>query len=156
MVLYVLALLMHIIYVMWQVGVGIAMDNDSHRRNFTSKEAENISRHRLEYDHENPNSGRKIVIIEDYIQQLCHLGVIWTDWSRLLLVGIPTILFIIIVDLFTKKFWDITICCRILLSVIPILILLISVGAWIAKKIKKNRENKLDRQPTTKNHNTSP
>ena len=61
----------------------------------------------------------------------------------MLLVGIPTILFVIVIDLFIKKFnWDIAICCRILLSVIPILLilLLILVGAWIAKK---NREKKL-------------
>ena len=49
-ILYILALSMHTIYVMWQVGVGIAMDNDAHRRNFYLKEAENISRHRLKYN----------------------------------------------------------------------------------------------------------
>ena len=143
-ILYILALSMHTIYVMWQVGVGIAMDNDAHRRNFYLKEAENISRHRLKYNYKikynykNPNPDRKIVIIEHYLQQLCHLEVIWTDWSRMLLVGIPTILFIIILNLFIKKFnWDITICCRILLSVIPMLILLISTLTWIFKGIKK-------------------
>ena len=73
----------------------------------------------------------------NYWQQFLHLGLIWTDWSRLLLVGIPTILFIIVVNLFVKKFnWDITIYCRISLSLMPILVLL--MGAWIAKRIKKN------------------
>ena len=140
--LYVLALLIHIIYVIWQIGVGIAMDNDSHRRNFYLKKAEDISGHPLEYDHENPNSDGKIIIIEHYLQQYLYLKVVWTDWSRLLLVGIPTILFIIILNLFIKKLnWDITICCRILLSVIPALILLISVPIWI---FKKNYEKKSD------------
>ena len=135
-ILYVLALFMHIIYATWQVGVGIAMDNDSHRRNFYLEKAEKISGYPLEYDHENPNSGRKIVIIEHYLQQFLHLKVICTDWSRLLLVGIPTILFIIIVDLFIKKFnWDIAIYYRILLLVIPILIFfLIGLVAWIFKE----------------------
>ena len=92
-ILYVLALFMHTIYATWQVGVGIAMDNDSHRRNFYLKEVENISGHPLKYDHESPNPDEKIVIIKHYLQQFCHFDVIWTDWSRMLLVGIPTILF---------------------------------------------------------------
>ena len=142
-ILYGLALVMHTIYVIWQIGISIAMDNDSYRRNFYLEAAEDISGHRLKYDHENPNSDRKIIIIKHYWQQFLHLGLIWTDWSRLLLVGIPKILFIIIVDLFVKKFNpDITICYRILLALIPFLVLL--VGAWIAKGMKKNREKKLD------------
>jgi hypothetical protein len=128
---------------MWQIGISIAMENDSYRRNFYLEEAENISGHRLRYDHENPNSDRKIFIIKHYWQQFWYLGLIWKDWSRLLLVGIPTILFIIIIDLSIKKFdWDITICCRILMSLIPILVLL--VGAWIAKGIKKIARKKSD------------
>ncbi|MDE0014110.1 MAG: hypothetical protein OXU36_23405 [Candidatus Poribacteria bacterium] len=96
-VLYVLALVMHTIYVIWQIGISIAMDNDSYRRNFYLEAAEDISGHRLRYDHENPNSGRRIIVIKHYWQQFLHLGLIWKDWSRLLLVGIPTILFSIIV-----------------------------------------------------------
>ena len=146
-IIYGLALIMHTIYVIWQIGISIAMDNDSYRRNFYLEAAEDISGHRLRYDHENPNSGRRIIVIKHYWQQFLHLGLIWKDWSRLLLVGIPTILFIIIVDLFVKKSkwnliifncWNLTIYYRILLSLMPILILL--VGAWIAKRIKKNGE----------------
>lgn len=142
-ILYVFGLIIHTVYVMWQVGISIAMDNDAYRRNFYLRAAETISGRPLEYDHKNPNSDEKIVIIENYLQQFCYLRVIWTDWSRMLLVVIPKILFIIVVNLFIKKFnSDITICVRILLSVIPILVLLllIPVGFWVDKRIKKNSE----------------
>lgn len=89
--LYLLALLIHIIYVMWQIGIGVAMDNDSHRRNFYLKKAENISGYPLSYS----ASNKEIVIFTHYLQQFLYLKVIWTDWSRMLLVAIPTILFII-------------------------------------------------------------
>ena len=140
--LYVSALLIHVIYVIWQVGIGIAMDNDSYRRNFYLKKAEGISGHPLEYDCKNPNSDRKIVILKHYFQQFLHLKVIWTDWSRLLLVGIPTILFIIIVDLSIKDFnLDISICYHILLLVMPALILLVSVVVWIVAEIKASQNH---------------
>ena len=141
-VLYVLALFMHAIYVTWQVGVGIAMDNDSYRRNFYLKKAEDISCHSLKYECKKTNADRKIVIIERYPQQFLHLKIIWTDWSRLLLVGIPTILFIITVDLFVRKSnWNLNICYRILAGLIPILIFfLIGLVTWIVKRTKKNSE----------------
>ena len=62
----------------------------------------------------------------------------------MLLVGIPTILFVIVVDLFIKKSnWDINIGTRILLWFIPILIfvvtrvILMPIGTWVVKGIKK-------------------
>lgn len=138
-ILYVLALSIHAVYVIWQIGVGIAMDNDSYRRNFYLKESENISRHRLKYDRKSPNPDTEIVIIECYWQQFLHLEKIWKDWSRLLLVWIPTILFIITVDLFIKKSnWNLDACYRILAGLIPILIFfLLGLVAWILKKVKK-------------------
>ena len=138
-ILYGLALFMHTIYVTWQVGICIAMDNDSYRRNFYLKKAEDASGTPPKYDCENPTADRKIIIIEHYFQQFYHLKVIWRDWSRLLLVGIPTILFIIIVDLSIKKFnWDIAGYHRILLLVMPILIfVVIGGGIWIIKSSKK-------------------
>ena len=133
--LYLLALLIHIIYVMWQIGIGVAMDNDSHRRNFYLKKAENISGSPLSYS----ASNKEIVIFTHYLQQFLYLKVIWTDWSRMLLVAIPTILFIIVVDLFIKKSnWNIDIQTRILLWFIPILIfVVIQVVVWIVERIKK-------------------
>ena len=140
-VLYVLALFMHIIYVTWQVGVGIAMDNDSHRRNVYLKKAEKISGHLLKYDRKNSNSETEIVIIDSYWQQFLHLEKIWKDWSRLLLVGIPTILFIITVDLFIKKSnWNLDAYYRILAGLIPILIFfLLGLVACIVK-IRKSKK----------------
>ena len=107
--LYVLVLGIHIVYVLWQVGVGIAMENDAYRRNFYLKKAECLSGKRLEYEDKKPKVKRKIIIIQHYLQQLRYLWIIWEDWSRLLLVVIPTILFMIVVHLFIKKTypeWD--------------------------------------------------
>ncbi|MYB92797.1 hypothetical protein F4167_03950 [Candidatus Poribacteria bacterium] len=100
-ILYALVLCIHIIYVIWQVGIGIAMDNDSYRRNFYLKKAEEISGHPLKY--ENFDSGNKIKPITNYLQQFKYLWIIWADWSRVLLVVPPTLLFIIVVHFFFKN-----------------------------------------------------
>lgn len=99
--LYILALSIHTIYVMWQVGVGIAMDNDAYRRNFYLKKAECLSGSILEY--EDFDSRNKIKLIAKYRQQFKYLWIICKDWSRMLLVTIPTLLFIIVVHLFIEK-----------------------------------------------------
>lgn len=123
-----LALLIHIIYVMWQVGVGIAMKNDATRRNFYLKKAECISGHPLKYPCKKSDSGDKIFPIENYGQQLRHLSIIWTEWSRMLLVAIPTFLFIIVVAVFIMKTelsfknWSIGILYGFLLFAIPFLL----------------------------------
>ena len=101
--LWVLALVMHIIYVMWQIGVGIAMENDAYRRNFYLRKAECISGCSPKYENKKPNAEGKIVIIQCYLQQFNYLWVIWEDWSRMLLVAIPSFLFIIVIHLFLKK-----------------------------------------------------
>ena len=100
-ILYVLALCIHIIYVMWQVGIGIAMDNDAYRRNFYLKKAEDFSGHPPQYENFNPDN--KIKPITKYRQQFKYLWIICKDWSRMLLVTIPTLLFIIVAHLFIKK-----------------------------------------------------
>lgn len=114
------ALFIHIIYVIWQVGVGIAMKNDATRRNFYLRKAECISGYPLVYS--NCNAKNKIFPIENYGQQFCHLSIIWTDWSRMLLVAIPTFLFMIVVDLFIKK-TDLPFWYRIVAIVIEILLI---------------------------------
>ena len=95
----ILALGMHIIYVMWQVGVGIAMENDSYRRNFYLKKAQCISGCSLKYENKKDKVDRKIVIIQRYPQQFNYLWIIWENWSRMLLIAIPTVLFIVVVHL---------------------------------------------------------
>ena len=102
-VLYVIALLIHFVYVMWQVGVGRAMKNDAIRRNFYLRKAESISRRIPKYCDKNTNPDDKIIPIKNYFQQFKHISIIYTDWSRMLLVAIPTSLFIIVVDLFLQK-----------------------------------------------------
>ncbi len=138
-ILYVLALFLHTIYVMWQVGIGIAMNNDSYRRNFYLKKVEDISGHSLKYDCKDLSADGKIIIIKHYLQQFCHLNVIWSDWSRMLVVAIPTILFVIVSELAIKKFnSDIGICWRKLLFGGPSLILfLIAAIQYWRKKCQK-------------------
>ena len=122
-ILYVLALCIHIIYVMWQVGLSIAMENDSYRRNFYLKKAQCISGCALEYEDKKDNVAKKIIIIQHYLQQFCYLWIIWEHWSRMLLIAIPTFLFTIVTHLFIKKTypgWE-------WLSVIPFLIFLVLI-----------------------------
>lgn len=131
--LYGLALTIHTVYVIWQIGIGIAMDNDSYRRNFYLEKTEKISGHPLKYHRKHPNSCRKIIVIENYGQQLSHLEGIWTDWSRMLLVAIPTILFTIVVYLFMKKTspgWE-------WMAVIPIIMFLFPIGVLVQKRCRK-------------------
>ena len=123
----VLALVMHIIYVMWQIGVGIAMENDAYRRNFYLRKAECISGCFLKYEDKKTNVERKIFIIQRYLQQFNYLWIIWEDWSRMLLIAIPTLLFIVVVYLFigkTNSGWE----C---LSVIPSLMFLVLIGVSV-------------------------
>ena len=131
-ILWVLALCIHIIYVIWQVGIGIAMDNDSYRRNFYLKKAEEISGHPLKY--ENFNSDKKIKPITNYLQQFKYLWIIWVDWSRVLLVVTPTLLFIIVVHLFFKNIGLESMCffgINVFMSSLP---LIASVGQKLCKK----------------------
>ncbi|MDE0015081.1 MAG: hypothetical protein OXU51_02765 [Candidatus Poribacteria bacterium] len=122
-ILYALVLCIHIIYVIWQVGIGIAMDNDSYRRNFYLKKAEEMSGHPLKY--ENFNSDKKIKPITNYLQQFKYLWIIWTDWSRILLVVTPTLLFIIVVHLFFKNIGLENVCfsgINVFMSSIPLVV----------------------------------
>lgn len=102
-VICVVAFVMHIVYVMWQVGVGIAMENDAYRRNCYLRKAECLSGHSLKYDNTKSNTEGKIFIIRYYLQQFKYLWIIWEDWSRMLLIAIPTLLFFVVVHLFLKK-----------------------------------------------------
>ena len=101
--LYGIALLIHFVYFMWQVGVGRAMRNDAIRRNFYLRKAESISGRIPNYCDKDTDPDDKIMPIRHYLQQFKHISVIYTDWSRMLLVAIPTFLFFIIVDLFFQK-----------------------------------------------------
>ena len=123
----ILALIMHIIYVIWQVGVAIAMENDAYRRNFYLRKAECISGTTLKYEDEEDKVDRKIITIQRYRQQFKCLWIICEDWSRMLVVAIPTLLFTIVVHLFIKKTypgWE-------WLSLIPLLIFLVIMGVSV-------------------------
>ena len=100
----VVGFLIHVIYIMWQVGMGVAMENDTQRRNYYLDWAESISGKKPKYSSKNKISNPVgIVVIDKYHMQFCYLKVIWTDWSRLLLVAIPTLLLLIVTDIYQNS-----------------------------------------------------
>lgn len=119
----------HLVYVLWQVGVAIAMANDAWRRNFYLKKAECILHHLSK----NPNDpfcpsndtviancgyeksewcekelfekpAAHVILVKGFFGLFKHLNQILKDWSRMLVVGIPTVLvfFLISILLFKK------------------------------------------------------
>ena len=86
------------IYIIWQVGLGRAMENDATRRNYYVIKAQDLTGRSptLERRDKNKEVEYTIFVNTKYRHQFCDLHLIWTDWSRLLLVGIPTILHIIL------------------------------------------------------------
>ena len=86
------------IYIIWQVGLGRAMENDATRRNYYVIKAQDLTGRSptLERRDKNKEVEYTIFVNTKYRHQFCDLHLIWKDWSRLLLVGIPTILHIIL------------------------------------------------------------
>ena len=84
--------------IIWQVGLGRAMENDATRRNYYVIKAQDLTGRSptLERRDKNKEVEYTIFVNTKYRHQFCDLHLIWTDWSRLLLVGIPTILHIIL------------------------------------------------------------
>ena len=90
--------LINLIYVIWQIGLGRAMASDATRRNYYIKIAEKLTGHSLCVKKRGKNKGEdnKIIVNTSYHHQFCDLHLIFDDWSRLLLVGTPTILHLIL------------------------------------------------------------
>ena len=132
--LYFLALFIHIIYVMWQVGLTIAMRNDERRRNLFLKEAEEAPGVSLDYT----VGSKEIVIVNPYWKQFRHLEAICEHWSPPFLIGIPTILFSILIYLSIQEFFEnIRDFYHIPLSGFPLLFLVIPPIVWFFKKNRK-------------------
>ncbi len=122
------ALGIHIIYVMWQIGVAVAMANDAWRRNFYLKKAECILHHLSKYPKNTfcpsdaevtvnfggerrkmtekqlfKKSAPRLIPVSNFGELFMHFNQIWNDWSRMFVVAVPTLLFFILVALFFKK-----------------------------------------------------
>ncbi|RKU06424.1 hypothetical protein C6501_18810 [Candidatus Poribacteria bacterium] len=94
--LFIIAILIHFLYITLQIGIARAMKNDSTKRNYYSKIAESLSGYPI-----NNTSGDEDKNEVDPVKhwfQLCyprHLKVLWTNWSTMFLVVVPTLSFII-------------------------------------------------------------
>lgn len=94
------------IYIMWQVGLCRAMENDNVRRNFYVDKAQQLIGIVPNEDIRGEKKESKIVINRNYLDQFRDFHLIFTHWPRLLLLGIPTILHVIL--LFTV--YEVTNC----------------------------------------------
>ena len=90
--------LINFIYIFWQVGLSRAMENDATRRNYYVKISQELIGHYPVVDWRGKNKEVEYIIVVNghYFHQFYDLHLMWKHWSRLLLVGIPTILHIIL------------------------------------------------------------
>ena len=119
----------HLVYVLWQVGVAVAMVNDAWRRNLFLAKSECILHH-LSKNGETPyypsdtvievNFGYKkkkwtekelfekrspkIILVRNFWELFKHMDQICNDWSRMLVVAVPTMLviFLALILIFKK------------------------------------------------------
>lgn len=84
--------LINFIYIIWQVAVGRAMNNDASRRNFYVNISQELIGHSPNEKKRGKGFENTIIVNGHYLHQFYDLHLIWKDWSRLLLIGIPTLL----------------------------------------------------------------
>ena len=128
----IILLMILIVYVLWQIGVGVAMANDSWRRNFYLKKAECILHHLSKnlnvpfspsYDTVTVSCGYEqtqmtekelfkkqaanLILVKHFLELFKHFKLICKDWSRTFVVAIPTILVILLIGtlVFKKLNW---------------------------------------------------
>lgn len=127
--------LINIIYIIWQVGLGRAMENDAVRRNFYVEKAqelteksppENTRGKRLEYS---------LIVNGHYLHQFYDLHLMVNHWSRFLLIGIPTLLHAVL----SYEVSKLTICPK-LVFLISILIPASLIAAGIIMEICRYRK----------------
>lgn len=128
-------LFIHLIYVLWQIGIALAMANDAWRRNFYLKKAECILHH-LSTESDKPfspsddnthkvvvncgyekrewtekelfdKSAPNIILVRDFWELHKHTNQIFDDWSRALVIVLPTTLamFLVCILVFKKMCW---------------------------------------------------
>lgn len=121
----------HLVYVFWQIGIAVAMANDAWRRNFYLTKSECLLHH-LSKDSENTFSSDdtvievnfgcektewtekklfeermpKIILVPDFWQLYKHRDQICKDWSRMLVVLVPTMLVVFLVLTLLFKKWN--------------------------------------------------
>ncbi len=85
-------LLINFIYIIWQVGLGRAMENDAVRRNFYVKKAQELTDMSPPISQRGRRFDNSIIVNGHYLHQFCDLYLIVSHWARFLLIGIPTLL----------------------------------------------------------------
>ena len=125
-------LTIHLVYVLWQIGVAIAMANDAWRRNFYLKKVECILHHQsknlnVPFSPSNDiitvncgyektqmtekklfkKSAANLILVRNFWELFKHFNQTWKDWSRMFVVAIPTILVLLLIGtlLFEKLNW---------------------------------------------------
>ena len=84
--------LINFIYIIWQVGLGRAMENDAVRRNFYVKKIQELTDYSPPVKIRGKRFENNIIVNGHYLHQFCDLHLIVNHWTRLLLIGIPTLL----------------------------------------------------------------
>ena len=121
-------LTIHLVYVLWQIGVSIAMTNDAWRRNFYLKKAECILHHlsknlnvpfspsndivTVSCGYEKTEMTEKelfkkqaanLILVRNFGELFKYINQTWQDWARMFVVAIPTILALLLMAILVFK-----------------------------------------------------
>lgn len=132
--------LINIIYIIWQVGLGRAMQNDAVRRNYYVKKAQDLTDRSPP---ENPRGKRlenSIIVNGHYLHQFCDLHLIVNHWSRFLLIGIPTLLHAILLYE-VSKLTNYSTHVFVISILIPISLIVVGIIMEIWRRYRKTEEN---------------
>ena len=103
----------HIFYILWTISLSVANRNDSDRRNFYLKKAQDILDFLLksvgdplcrkmesDYDSEKP---KKIKKVPDVLRAFMHGDQIWINYAATFQFVLPTIILFLLVHILSKK-----------------------------------------------------
>ena len=103
----------HIFYILWTISLSVANRNDSDRRNFYLKKAQDISDFLLksvgdplcrkmesDYDSEKP---KKIKIVPDVLRAFMHGDQLWINYAATFQFVLPTIILFLLVHILSKN-----------------------------------------------------
>lgn len=124
----VYTLTIHLVYILWQIGIAIAMANDAWRRNFYLKKSESILHHlsknlnvpfcpsndivtvncgyeKIEMTEKElfKKQAANLILVQNFWELFRHFNQIWKDWSRMFVVAIPTMLVLLLIGVLVSK-----------------------------------------------------
>lgn len=127
--------LINFIYIIWQVAVGRAMENDASRRNFYVNISQELIGHSPNEKKRGKGFENMIIVNGHYLHQFYDLHLIWKDWSRLLLIGIPTLLHtILLYEVFNLTNYPIY--YFVVLILFPVILIVVGIIMEICRYIK--------------------